>query len=290
MKRAAFLPLIMILTILIGSVSPAQAASATVKFSGPDKVKAGQTYTYTYEINVSGVAAARIVPVTASGAFEIVSGGEGLLYDTIPNNTSGASEQGSIVVRVKNDASPGDKATLSTSGDYAVLDDQYNQTERVFSASYIASVTTGSASKPSPTPDETESPTTEPTAETPSPSPVHSSSPTVPPAPSASPTEAPGLAAAVTASAAPEASVQLDEVMPAAANSDSGWHMPPAVIIAVAAAVVMIGVLVVMLVRRRRPFKQREKSAKHAVPPAVPVGALRRADMKKHKRKPKHKH
>jgi hypothetical protein len=290
MKRAAFLPLIMILTVLIGSVSPAQAASATVKFSGPDKVKAGQTYTYTYEINVTGVAAARIVPVTASGAFEIVSGGEGLLYDTIPNNTSGASAQGSIVVRVKNDASPGDKATLSTSGDYAVLDEQYNQTERVFSASFIASVTTGSASKPSPTPTETQSPTPEPTLETPSPSPVLFPSPTVPPAPSASPTDAPSLAAVVTASAAPEASALVDGVMPAAANSDSSWHMPPAVIIAVAAAVVMIGVLVVMLVRRSRQFNKRGATPQPAAQPAVPVGALRRADMKKHRKKPKHKH
>jgi hypothetical protein len=110
-----FIALLMACAFAAVLVSPAaaQASSATVVFSGPDKVKAGQTYTYTYRIEVKDVAAARIVPITASGGFELVSGGEGLMYDTIPVNTSGSSSEGTIVVRVKSSARPGDKCTLS---------------------------------------------------------------------------------------------------------------------------------------------------------------------------------
>ncbi len=299
MKKAAFWPLMLIIILLISSITPAQAASATVRFTGPDKVRAGQTYTYTYAINVSGVAAARILPVTASGAFEIVSGGEGLMYDTIPNNTSGASEQGTIVVRVKSDAAPGDKATLSTNGDYAVLDEQYKETERVFSASFIADVTTGSASKPTPspaaTPTQGQTPTAAPAVL--SPSPEATPSPTAAPVtPSATPagtaasptdvtTESP--AQAVSQSEPPEALVLSEQGQPVSAD-DAARGMPLAVIIAVAAAVGMIGVLVVMLLRRSRQLRKREVPAEPAAQPDASNDAQKRADMKRRSKKPRH--
>jgi hypothetical protein len=84
--------------------------------------------------------------VTAGGAFEIVSGGGGLVYDTIPDNTSGGSVQGTITVRVRNGARPGDKGTLSASGEYMVLDDEYNGSMSLFYGSYIASVISGPVS------------------------------------------------------------------------------------------------------------------------------------------------
>ncbi|NLT96805.1 MAG: hypothetical protein GXW96_01385, partial [Christensenellaceae bacterium] len=114
MRRFFALLMVCALAAVLVNPAAAQASSATVVFSGPDKVKAGQTYTYTYRIEVKDVAAARIVPITAGGGFELVSGGEGLMYDTIPDNTSGSSEEGTVVVRVKSSARPGDKCTLST--------------------------------------------------------------------------------------------------------------------------------------------------------------------------------
>ena len=204
MRRFIALLMICALAVLLLSPAAAQASSATVVFSGPDKVKAGQTYTYSYRIEVKDVAAARIVPITASGGFEVVSGGEGLMYDTIPDNSSGSSSEGSIVVRVKSSAKPGNKCTLSTSGDYAMVtikdNGEYGTSEYVFSGSFVAVVTSGPAEEPAATLSPTPTPTPGPTA-TPSPT------PTPTPGPAATPSPTPSVSPGAEASQTPDAGI-----------------------------------------------------------------------------------
>jgi hypothetical protein len=254
MKRAIVLLLICAMAVLLVSPAPAQASSATVTFSGPAKVKAGETYTYTYKIEVKDVAAARVVPVTASGGFEVQSGGEGLMYDTIPNNTSGSSDNGTIVVKVKSSVKAGDKCTLSTSGDYAVLDQDYNETEHTFSGSFIAVVSSGASGA-----EEAASPTPSPTA---SPTPSASPSAMVSPSPSTSPSAVGGAAASVTpspslgqaaettptVSAIPEASAAA----PVEADKPEGGISVTAIVVG-ALAIVLVALVVVFIVRRRSP-------------------------------------
>ncbi len=89
--------------------------SASVSFSGPTAVVGGQTIVYNYTLNVTGASAAN-ANIAVGGAFEKVSGGTNLFYDTIPNNTNG-SVSGSVTVRVKQDALPGEQGTLSVVAD-----------------------------------------------------------------------------------------------------------------------------------------------------------------------------
>jgi hypothetical protein len=272
-----FIALLMACAFAAVLVSPAaaQASSATVVFSGPDKVKAGQTYTYTYRIEVKDVAAARIVPITASGGFELVSGGEGLMYDTIPVNTSGSSSEGTIVVRVKSSARPGDKCTLSTSGDYAAIvvkDGEYGTSEYVFSGSFIAVVTSGPAKElvetPSPTPSPTPSSTAtpEPTmAPSPTPSPAITPSPTPGATPGAEASPTPDAAIATQGSAvtgpgpsdgqkppAPIVSIVPEDAAAAPADVNKPGSISVVVIIVGVLALALMALVVVFFVRRGR--------------------------------------
>ena len=271
MRRFIALLMACALAALLVNPAAAQASSATVVFSGPDKVKAGQTYTYTYKIEVKDAAAARIVPVTASGGFEVVSGGEGLLYDTIPDNTSGSSSKGTIVVRVKSGAKPGAKCTLSTSGDYAVIaikDGEYGTSEYVFSGSFVATVTSGPAEGPAATPSPTPSPTVtpEPTmAPSPTPSPAITPSPT-PGAISgaeASPTPGAGIAAqdgdvagpgpsSGQTPRAPIVSIVPEDAAAAPAGADKAGGIPVVAIIVGVLVLALVALVIVFLVRRRR--------------------------------------
>ncbi len=281
MRRFFALLMVCALAAVLVNPAAAQASSATVVFSGPDKVKAGQTYTYTYRIEVKDVAAARIVPITAGGGFELVSGGEGLMYDTIPDNTSGSSEEGTVVVRVKSSARPGDKCTLSTSGDYAAIvvkDGKYGTSEYVFSGSFIAVVTSGPAQEPAATPSPTPSPTpssaaTPTPAATPSPTPSSTETPeptaTPSPAPDAAPgaeeSPAPGAGIAAQGSAvtgpgpsdgqalpAPIVSIVPEAAAAAPAGADSPNGIPVAAIVAGVLALALVALAVVFFVRRRR--------------------------------------
>jgi hypothetical protein len=256
MKRVIGMLAACALAVLLLSPGAAQASSATVVFSGPEKVKAGQTYTYTYKIEVDGVAAARVVPITASGGFEVVSGGEGLMYDTIPNNTSGSSNQGTIVVKVKNSTKTGEKCTLSTSGDYAVLAEDYSEKEYTFSGSFIATVSSGPAKEdtPTPTPAATLSPT---------PSPEPSASPVVTASPAPSPSVSAETSAAISASPAPSVE-QAAETTPMALAASATATAPAAAehpkdsisvtaIVVGALGLVLVALVVIFFVRNKRP-------------------------------------
>jgi len=106
-------------------ITPAYAASpAVVTFSGPTSVSPGQIYTYTYTLKVTNACAAN-ANISVGGAFEKVSGGENLFYDTIPENSTG-TVSGSVTVRVKSDATPNSVGTIS------VLEDESKCSELVF--------------------------------------------------------------------------------------------------------------------------------------------------------------
>jgi hypothetical protein len=150
MKRFTAL-LIVVLTIVLGAgMLTALAASASAAISGPDSVAAGGTYTYTYQLNVSAACAANL-NVTVGGVFEKVSGGDGLFHDSIPDNTS-ASYTGTVTVKVKADAAPGDKGTISASGAYSYLDEAYNESSGPISKSFSATVTATSSPSATVTP------------------------------------------------------------------------------------------------------------------------------------------
>jgi len=294
MKRAIVLLVICALAALMIGPAPAQASSAAVTFSGPEKVKVGQTYTYTYKIEVKSVTAARVVPITAGGGFEAQSGGEGLMYDTIPNNTSGSSEQGTIVVKVKSSAKVGEKCTLSTTGDYAVLDEKYNETEHTFSGSLIAVVVSGSGAAK-----ETESPTSSPT---PSPTPSPTSSPTPSSTPSPSPTPGSSLSGTMgtEASVGPtplSSEIQTDESMPlataetavntsAAGTSGSGGVSAVAIVVG-ALAVVLIALIIVLIVKRQ---KHGNRGAYRRYEPSATADSrtMRRASQRRGRKRPRH--
>lgn len=257
MKKAAVWPLVILLVCLVFGAPPAQAASATVSFSGPDKVKAGGTYTYTYEIKVSSAAVAYITPITPGGAFELVSGGDGLMYDTIPDNTSGSSQKGTIEVRVKDGAKPGDKAILSTSGEYVVLDEDYNQAEHTFQGSFQVSVVSGTApaNTPSATPTAVPSPTPELTpALTPADTPAQTSLAAVE---TAAPTPDTAAAPAGLDSPPPDDANAVPAEMTSTKGGGSVWLI--AAIIAV--FVLVAGLLIALYVRRTRPFKRKASAA-----------------------------
>ncbi len=268
MRKAAVWPLVVLLIALAFGVPTAHAASVTVTFAGPDKVKAGGTYTYTYEINVSSAAVAYISPVTASGAFERVSGGDGLMYDTIPENTSGKSVKGTIEVRVKANAKAGETATLSASGEYSVLDAQYNQTTAAFQGSFIASVVSGTATSATPTTTPSATPTAEPStvptataAATPEVSQTAGGEPT----PEAT-TAAAALTQAPTNTNGPKTITGQEQVLEngeaepvLAANAGVGvavWLIAGIVVIALA-----VGLVIVLYARRVGPFKAKEAAA-----------------------------
>ena len=104
--------------VLLFNNMPALAAdsgSGVVKFSGPANVVPGQTYTYIYKFIVRGAACGN-ANIVVGGAFEKVSGGENLFYDTIPNNTDGEISA-TITVRVKPDAAIGSTGTISVNED-----------------------------------------------------------------------------------------------------------------------------------------------------------------------------
>jgi fibronectin type 3 domain-containing protein len=112
MKRYLLAGIAVVLLLLIAGAAIALAAgTAVVTFSGPATVEIGKTYTYNYTMTVTGAAAAN-ANIVVGGAFETVSGGAGLFYDTIPNNSSG-SVSGSVTVRVKSNAAAGSAGTIS---------------------------------------------------------------------------------------------------------------------------------------------------------------------------------
>ena len=275
MKKAAVWPLVILLIGLVFGAPPAQAASATVIFSGPDKVKAGGTYTYTYEIKVGSAAVAYIMPVTASGAFEIVSGGDGLMYDTIPDNTSGSSDKGTIEVRVKDNAKPGDKGTLSASGEYSVLDENYKPTEQVFQGSFLASVVSGSTASPksSPTPSSTDGPTSTPmlTPEaTPTMTPAATSEATPTPAPTVTPAAAlpaatvsptPGPTLADTAEQQSQPPQDDGDIVSTQAEPLNGGGSVWLIAAIIAVIALAAGLMIVLYVRRAGPFKSKGAAA-----------------------------
>jgi hypothetical protein len=114
------------------------------------------------------------------GVFEKVSGGDGLFHDSIPDNTN-ANYTGTVTVKVKADAAPGDKGTISASGAYSYLDEAYNESSGPISKSFSATV--AATSSPSAT-------VTPPAA-------------TKTPKPSAAATPAPSASATLTASPSP---------------------------------------------------------------------------------------
>ncbi len=112
MKRYILAGLAVVMLLLIAGAAIALAAgNAVVAFSGPTTVEIGKTYTYTYTMTVNGAAAAN-ANIVVGGAFEKVSGGAGLFYDTIPQNSWG-SVSGSVTVRVKSNAAAGSTGTIS---------------------------------------------------------------------------------------------------------------------------------------------------------------------------------
>ena len=129
MKKKFFSLLIAaVMLVSFCGITPALAAgSAVVTFSGPTSVSPGKTYTYTYTLNVTNACAAN-ANISVGGAFEKVSGGENLFYDTIPQNSTGAVS-GSVTIRVKSDAAPGSVGTIS------VLEDESKCSELVFDGS-----------------------------------------------------------------------------------------------------------------------------------------------------------
>ncbi len=135
---------------IVSDVALFPIGSASVTFSGAANVAQGQTFTYSYTLNVKGASTAN-ANIAVGGVFEKVSGGTNLFYDTIPNNTTG-SVSGSITVKVKSTAKPGDVGTI-----FVVTDEStcatliYDSTKKVYDDPYITTVT-GSFSAPVVTP------------------------------------------------------------------------------------------------------------------------------------------
>ncbi len=144
--KKKFLVLLLAALILISTIGivTAFAGSAKVSVSGKSSVVAGKEYTYTYTLKASDVCAAN-ANISVGGVFSIVSGGDNLFYDTIPNNTSG-SVKGSVKVRVSGDAKPGDTGTISFSGTCTFVDEAYNQSSGSVSGGITAKVVTQEAS------------------------------------------------------------------------------------------------------------------------------------------------
>ena len=121
-KKLISMILVAVILISLFGITPAFAAgSALVTFSGSTVVLRGQTYTITYTLHVNGACAAN-ANISVGGAFEKVSGGDNLFYDTIPQNTSG-TKSGTVTVRVKSNAPIGATGTIS------VLTDESNCSE-----------------------------------------------------------------------------------------------------------------------------------------------------------------
>ena len=94
----------------VSAITAYPAGTASVSITGSQDLAPGAVYTYKYTLNVVGAAAAN-ANIGVGGVFEKVSGGTGLFYDTIPQNTTN-SVPGSITVRVKPDALPGEEGTI----------------------------------------------------------------------------------------------------------------------------------------------------------------------------------
>ena len=160
MKRFTAILIVAMLLVSMVGIMTASAASAKVSFSGPKEIQAGKTYTISYTLKTSGVAAAN-ANISVGGVFEVVSSGENLFHDSIPNNTS-KSYKSSVKVRVASGAQPGDKGTISVSGDYSVLDEAGGVNTGGVSGGYSATVVTQLSSTPKPEsdgPKETRAPT-----------------------------------------------------------------------------------------------------------------------------------
>ena len=127
-KKLISMLIVAVMLVSIFGITPALAVgSAAVTFSGPDAISPGQTYTYSYTLRITNACAAN-ANISVGGAFEKVSGGENLFYDTIPQNTTG-TVSGTIIVRVKSDAA------LASTGTISVLTDESKCSELVFDQS-----------------------------------------------------------------------------------------------------------------------------------------------------------
>ena len=155
MKKFLSLLLVTLLMVLLLGIPTAFAGSASASISGPSSVEAGKTYTYTYTLNYSSCSNAYIDSVSVGGVFEKVGGGETLWHETFPENTSG-SKSGSITVKVSSSAKPGDKGSISVSGEGGYVE---NNDPHTFDISGSKPATVVDA----PDPTATSKPTTRPT-------------------------------------------------------------------------------------------------------------------------------
>lgn len=149
MKKFLSIFIVMVLLVSFIGIITAFASSTSASISGNSTVYAGQTYTFTYKMKYSSACAANTDPVSVGGFFEKVSGGEGLFHDSIPDNTSG-SKTGTIKVKVKSDAKPGDTGTITVKGYYTYLNDEYKVESGSFSKTYKATVEKKSTSTAKP--------------------------------------------------------------------------------------------------------------------------------------------
>ncbi|MGI5920110.1 MAG: fibronectin type III domain-containing protein, partial [Christensenellales bacterium] len=146
-KKFIILLIAVAILVSISSISLVLAAgNAYVTFSGPSLIRPGKTYTYNYTLHVNNACAAN-ANISVGGAFEKVSGGENLFYDTIPKNTTG-TVSGSVTVRVKSNANPGDAGIISVIEDESKCSElQFDSSGKVKGDPIITTVT-GSISVP----------------------------------------------------------------------------------------------------------------------------------------------
>ena len=152
MKKKIIILLAAAITIVsIFGIMPAYAAgSAVVTFSGPTTVAPGQTYTYTYTLKVTKAAAAN-ANIEVGGAFQKVSGGTGLFYDTIPENTTG-TVSGTVKVKVKSSAAFGSVGTLFVNTDESTCSELKFDSSGKLTDQIITTVTGSSTIKVVPAP------------------------------------------------------------------------------------------------------------------------------------------
>ena len=155
MKKFLSLLLVTLLMVLLLGIPTTFAGSASASISGPSSVEAGKTYTYTYTLNYSSCSNAYINNITVGGVFEKVGGGDTLWHETFPENTSG-SKSGTVTVKVSSSAKPGDKGTISVSGDGGYVKDNDAVTFDIGSSKSATVVD-------APDPTATSNPTTKPT-------------------------------------------------------------------------------------------------------------------------------
>ena len=113
MKRRLLVGAAVILLVLVTGVSIALAVgTASVSFSGPTTVEVGKTYTYNYTLQVNSACAAN-ANIVVGGAFEKLSGGSGIFYDSIEKGNTTATLYGSVTVRVRSDVNAGTPGTIT---------------------------------------------------------------------------------------------------------------------------------------------------------------------------------